>query len=214
MLLYEQPLTAGIDEAGRGPLAGPVVACACIIPCPMFRRRRSYGAWSPHRRAATARWVIADSKALSAEQREAAFTWIVEHCPFGIGHASAEDIDRIGVRAATHRAMQDALAELSRIVAPEHLLVDGNDRFAFDLPSTCIVRGDDLEPEIAAASIVAKVTRDRLMRGHAETFPQFGFERHKGYGTEEHVALIRKHGPCPEHRRSFLTRVLSSFPAA
>ena len=194
----------GVDEAGRGPLAGPVVAGACVIGCELFRRRRSFPAWSPHRRIPKRDCLIADSKALTEDLREAAYGWITEYCAFGVGMVAAEEIDRIGILGATERAMQLAVAMVAERVAPTCLLVDGRDAFWFDYPHISIVRGDRTEPCIAAASIVAKVTRDRWMIEAGRTFPHFAFERHKGYATDLHVRALKEHGPCPLHRRSFL----------
>ncbi len=194
----------GIDEAGRGPLAGPVVAGACHISQELFRRRRAFGAWSPWKRKPANDVIIGDSKALASKEREIAYAWITEHCAFGYGMRSQEDIDCFGILAATERAMQAALRMLSKKITPTYLLVDGRDHFWFDYPHRSIVRGDGLEPCIAAASIIAKVTRDRMMMKHAKDFPQYGFERHKGYGSPEHLEAIKKFGPCKLHRYSFL----------
>jgi len=176
----------GLDEAGRGPLAGPVVAAACHLdpttsnmPC------------------------IADSKQLSSEQREEAYTWITSHCPHGIGIVESKVIDAHGILEATQRAMHAALAELKKIIQPTYLLIDGRDKFWFDYPNSKVIKGDELEPCIAAASILAKVTRDRLMVKAANTFPQYGFQSHKGYGTPEHLTAIRKYGLSSFHRRTF-----------
>lgn len=200
----------GIDEAGRGPLAGPVVAGACHIPLPLYNRRRSYGAWSPHKRAIKNDCIIGDSKALTAEQREHAYAWITANCFWGVGMVSAEAIDRIGILEATNEAMRLALTMLSEKITPTYLLVDGRDAFWFDYPHTSIIRGDDLEPAIAAGSIIAKVTRDRLMIEAAQEFPQYGFEGHKGYGSSNHIAAIKEYGPCGIHRRSFLRNIFTN----
>lgn len=202
--MRDTAILVGIDEAGRGPLAGPVVAAACHLPCSIFRRRRGYGAWSPFPRRKDGEWVLADSKVLEEEDREAAYAWIVAHCPYGVAMTDAHEIDTLGILAATERAMQEAVSMLARSVTPTYLLIDGKDGFWFDYPHSSVIRGDGTEPCIAAASILAKVTRDRLMRSHAETFPQYAFDRHKGYGTEIHHAALREHGPCVLHRRSFL----------
>lgn len=179
----------GVDEAGRGPLAGPVFAGACVLP---------------HRRILVR---IADSKLMTLKERERAFAWIQKHCAFGFGFVAAQEIDRIGILVATELAMQQAIAMLARTVTPTFLLVDGRDRFWFAHPHRSIVRGDQSEKCIGAASIVAKVLRDRWMVDHAKVHPQYRFEANKGYGTAEHIALIRKHGPCVLHRRSFLKNV-------
>lgn len=204
----------GVDEAGRGPLAGPVVAGACFLPCRMFRRRRSYGAWSPNERKKDDEPVIADSKALSEAEREAAYAWITTHCSWGVGTASAADIDTFGILAATEMAMQAAIRMLAERVTPTYLLVDGNDAFWFDYPRSSVVRGDGIEPCIAAASIIAKVTRDRWICEAAKEFPQYGFERHKGYGAPEHRDAILRHGPCVLHRQSFLRNIMQQAGAS
>jgi ribonuclease HII len=174
---------AGVDEAGRGPLAGPVVAAAVI-----FRERVCPGG-------------IADSKTLTARQREAAFEYITANCEWAVGIVGPEDIDRINILRATHRAMAAALAGLE---APaDYALVDGLAVAGLAVPHRPIVRGEFHSASIAAASIVAKVTRDRLMMALHRDYPQYGFDRHKGYGTPEHLRALREHGPCPAHRRSF-----------
>ncbi|MFH0851252.1 MAG: ribonuclease HII [Candidatus Peregrinibacteria bacterium] len=184
------PVIAGIDEAGRGALAGPVAAGACIlpekIPLPPF---------------------IRDSKKLTPDVREEAFAWIAAHCIYGTGIVDAAFIDHYGILSATEKAMQEAVEMLAQICRPTYLLVDGRDKFWFDYPHTAIINGDDLEPCIAAASIVAKVTRDRLMMKLEGIFPGFGFAVHKGYGTPEHITAIRSLGPCPLHRRTFLSSI-------
>lgn len=189
-------IIAGIDEAGRGPLAGPVVAGACIeIP------------------ALTAHPLIRDSKQLSEGQREEAFAWIIDHCNTGFGIVGADVVDAEGILVATERAMHAALTMLSQKVIPTYLLVDGRDKFWFDIPHSSLVDGDALEPCISAASIVAKVTRDRLMREEAKRFPLYGFDGHKGYASPAHIAAIRAHGPCPIHRRTFLRHILGTAVA-
>ncbi len=198
----------GIDEAGRGPLAGPVVAGACHIPLPLYNRRRSYGAWSPNKRAISNDCIIGDSKALTADQREKAYVWITQNCPWGFGIVGADVIDRIGILEATNEAMRQALSMLSEKITPTYLLVDGRDAFWFDYPHSSIIRGDDKEACIAAGSIIAKVTRDRLMIEAAQEFPQYGFEGHKGYGSSDHIAAIKSYGPCVLHRRSYLRNIL------
>lgn len=180
------PVIAGIDEAGRGALAGPVVAAACIL---QVRKVPAF---------------IRDSKQLTPEERETAFGWIASHCAYGVGIVDAREIDASGILPATEKAMQKAVAELSDIVRPTYLLVDGRDKFWFDLPHTAIIRGDETEPCISAASIVAKVTRDRLMIEYHRTFPHYDFDEHKGYGVPMHFAAIAAHGSCQLHRRTFL----------
>ena len=184
-----QPLgiTAGIDEAGRGPLAGPVVAAACILPS--LKRFPRF---------------ICDSKALEPEQREESYAWITKHCVIGVGLSGARYVDDKGILAATERAMQQAVAMLAYSVRPTYLLVDGRDKFWFDYPHSSMIDGDALEKCISAASIVAKVSRDHMMRQMDLQFPGYGFGQHKGYGTEMHYAMIRKLGMCGIHRRSYL----------
>lgn len=196
----------GIDEAGRGPLAGPVVAAAVHLPCPVTRHKR--GGWT----AGACR--LFDSKQLTEAEREEAYTWITSSCPYGVSLVEAREIDAIGILEATNRAMQEALAQLCVSVRPTYLLVDGRDAFWFDYPHSSVIGGDGLEPCIAAASIVAKVTRDRIMKEHANTFPAYGFERHKGYGAPDHIEIIRTQGVTPLHRLTYLTRILADAPSA
>ncbi len=201
---------AGIDEAGRGALAGPVVAGAVILPNILTKRRSHIPCWSPYvRRPADADCLIADSKMLSPEQRDVAYTWIVEHCAFGVGIVDNVAIDTHGILRATEQAMQLALDELRTNIQPTSLLIDGRDAFHFDCPHTSVIRGDSIHPCIAAGSIIAKVTRDRLMKEWHHTYPDYLFHEHKGYGAEVHRLRIMKHGPCPLHRRSFLRNILN-----
>ena len=180
-------IIAGIDEAGRGALAGPVVAAACVFS----RRRRGV----PR---------IDDSKRLAPEEREEAFAYLTLHCPYGVSIVGADIVDREGILGATERAMQEAVAFLRVLARPTYLLIDGRDHFWFDIPHSSIIRGDQSEQCISAASIIAKVTRDRWMLGAALKYPLYGFAEHKGYGTAEHCLRLRKCGPCPLHRRTFL----------
>lgn len=180
------PLTLGIDEVGRGALAGPVVAAACALPP---------GPW-PVR--------IGDSKQMSPEEREVSFAWLTQYCVHGIGRVEAVDIDLIGIMAATELAMQHAVKAVSISHPDLYLLVDGRDKFWFDHPHSSLVQGDTIEPCIGAASILAKVTRDRWMTELARRIAGYGFEQHKGYGSAEHMAAIRRLGPSAEHRKSFL----------
>jgi len=175
---------AGIDEAGRGPLAGPVVAAAVIL--------------APDRRVAS----LADSKLLTPERREELFLVIHERAlAVGVGVVDHETIDRVNILEATRRAMTGALAALS--VVPELVITDFVALPALPCPQRNLVAGDRRCASVAAASIVAKVTRDRLMLEADRRFPEYGFARHKGYGTVEHLAALDRHGPCPIHRRSF-----------
>jgi len=175
---------AGIDEAGRGPLAGPVVAAAVII--------------GPERRIKG----LADSKLLTAEQRDALFERITERAvAIGVGIVDHETIDRINILQATHRAMLEALAALS--VAPDFVITDFVALRDLTCPQRNLIDGDARCASVAAASIIAKVTRDRLMLEADRTFPEYGFARHKGYATPEHLAALDRLGPCPLHRRTF-----------
>lgn len=174
---------AGIDEAGRGPLAGPVVAAAVIL--------------DPARIPAG----LADSKTLSASRREALFEQIVATATVSVAGASATVVDRINVRAATLLAMRRAIGALSR--PPCHVLVDGRDLPGTACPGEAVIDGDALCLSIAAASIVAKVTRDRVMDRLAEAHPGYGFATNRGYGTAEHLAALGRLGPCPVHRMTF-----------
>ncbi|MDE2362771.1 MAG: ribonuclease HII [Hyphomicrobiales bacterium] len=174
-----------MDEVGRGPLAGPV--CAAIVV--LDRRRLPKG--------------VDDSKALTAAARESLFEQICAGAlAISFASASAREIDAINIRQATHLAMRRAAAGLS--LAPAHILIDGNDPPA-DLrcPATALVKGDSLSLSIAAASIVAKVLRDRLMTRLAARHPAYAFDSHAGYATRQHLAALRLHGPCPQHRMTF-----------
>lgn len=178
-------LIAGVDEAGRGPLAGPVVAAACILPTHLILP------------------TLNDSKQLTAEQRESLFQQITQNPEilFGIGICDAETIDRINILQATFLAMQRAVAALK--TKPDYLLIDGNQLPRFEVPAETLVEGDAKSVSIAAASILAKVTRDRMMEECDAVYPFFGFKQHKGYGTEQHLSALKEHGPCPIHRKSF-----------
>ena len=182
---------AGVDEAGRGPLAGPVVAAAAILP--------------PHWAAGLPAELkgLNDSKQLTETQREKFFGFITTcgEIEFGIAQVSATVIDEINILQATHRAMNDALAQLSPL--PPHALVDGRPVKTLRVPQTAIVKGDARSYSIAAASVLAKVTRDRLMLDYAAQYPAYGFAEHKGYGTAKHLAAIAKFGACPIHRKTF-----------
>ena len=179
-----EPLLAGVDEAGRGPLAGPVVAAAVIL--------------DPRQPIAG----LADSKRLSPKRRERLHDLICEHALCcSVAEASVEEIDRLNILHATMLAMQRAVAGLR--LPPRIVLVDGNRLPQLDVPAEAVVRGDALVPAISAASIVAKVRRDRLCQQLEEQYPDYGFAAHKGYGTAAHLAALRRLGPCPQHRRSF-----------
>jgi ribonuclease HII len=181
---------AGLDEAGRGALAGPVAAAAVILPLD-----------NPDALAALS--AVKDSKQLTPARREALFPLILQHAlAYGIGLEPAEVIDDIGIMAATKRAMITAVAQLQP--SAQYLLIDGRIRLqTIPLPQKAVVRGDDLSLSIAAASILAKVTRDRLMVELDPCYPQYNFLQHKGYGTAQHLAALARFGPCPAHRYSF-----------
>ncbi len=174
---------AGVDEAGRGPLAGPVVAAAVILD----RDRVPDG--------------IADSKRLTEQKREAAYTAIMASARVGIAMADVARIDRDNILNATLWAMAAAVARLAE--APCLCLIDGNRAPALEVPARTVIGGDASSTSIAAASIIAKVTRDRLMLRLDAEFPGYGFARHKGYGTREHLAALARLGPCRHHRASF-----------
>lgn len=177
---------AGTDEAGRGPLAGPVVAAACILPSDFLPPG------------------LDDSKKLSEKKREALFDIICESAiSYCITSASQEEIDQYNILEASLLAMRRALAGLS--VQPDLVLVDGCIDRGFTMPAKAIVSGDALSPSIAAASILAKVTRDRMCIDMDAQYPQYGFAKHKGYPTPAHKLAVFEYGPCPYHRRSFLS---------
>lgn len=192
LLLQGVTRIAGIDEAGRGPLAGPVVAAAAMFPEHWLTGGLPAGLTG-----------LNDSKQLTARQREEFFAVLTTggEVRFAIAEMDAARVDEINILQATHRAMQDALAQLDP--APQHVLVDGLRVRSLPLPQTPIVKGDSRSYSIAAASVLAKVTRDRLMAVYHERWPVYGFAAHKGYGTAHHLAAIARHGPCPIHRRSF-----------
>lgn len=181
-------ILCGVDEAGRGPLAGPVCAAAVILP---------RGLEIPG---------LNDSKKLSEKRREALYDVIISSAAaYGIAFADVEEIERLNILHATFLAMNRAIAQLS--VRPELALIDGNRNSDIEVPSRCIVKGDSRCADIAAASILAKVTRDRYMIKMAEQYPQYGFEQHKGYGTKQHYAALREYGATPIHRMSFLRKM-------
>ena len=177
---------AGVDEAGRGPLAGPVVAAAVILPAG-FR----HGS-------------LNDSKQLRERARDSIFAEITAsgEIRWAFAMVESDEIDRLNILRATHEAMRRAVAKLDP--QPQHVLIDGLPVRPFPLPQTALVGGDGLSFSIAAASIIAKVTRDRIMVAMDAEFPGYDFARHKGYGTPQHLAALKKNGPCPIHRRSFL----------
>ncbi len=175
----------GVDEAGRGPLAGPVYAAAVILPCGLVIDG------------------LDDSKKLSAKKRELLFEQIKEKCIcYGIASASEKEIDEMNILSATLLAMRRAVAMLTP--KADFALVDGNCIRGFELDCRAVVGGDGISPSIAAASVLAKVSRDRECEKLARLYPEYGFERHKGYGTREHMRILRQIGPCEAHRKSFL----------
>ena len=177
----------GVDEAGRGPLAGPVCAAAVILP--------------PHLEIPG----LTDSKKLTDKKRRELYPVIMEQAiAYGIGYASEQEIDEINILQATFLAMQRAIDQLNG--KAEFALIDGNREKDFGLPVKTVVKGDSLSANIAAASVLAKVSRDNLMQELAQTYPQYGFEIHKGYGTKAHYAALTEHGPSPIHRMSFLKK--------
>ena len=180
-------IVCGVDEAGRGPLAGPVCAAAVILP--------------PHLQIPG----LNDSKKLTDKRRRELMPVIKEQAlAYGIAFATHEEIDQINILQATYLAMERALAQLN--IKPDIALIDGNRAKDFGLPVKTVVHGDSLSASIAAASVLAKVTRDDLMLTMAEEYPQYGFEIHKGYGTKAHYAALTAHGPSPIHRMTFLKK--------
>lgn len=187
---------AGIDEAGRGPLAGPVVAAAVILP-EKFRHK-----------------VLTDSKKLSAARRDELYQELTnrEGVVWSVSMADVDEIERINILRATHQAMRRAVAGLT--VEADHALIDGLPVRPFPVEQTALVGGDARSFSIAAASIIAKVTRDRIMVELDARHPGYDFAQHKGYGTELHLAKLRAHGPCPIHRKTFLPVQQALFPFA
>lgn len=186
---------AGVDEAGRGPLAGPVVAAAVILPA-RFRHR-----------------TLDDSKKLSEPVRERIFAELAARADvcWAAAVVECEEIDRMNILRAAHEAMRRATLELA--VLPHHVLIDGLPVRPFPFPQTAVVRGDACSLSIAAASVIAKVTRDRIMREMDARYPDYQFARHKGYSTPLHLEKLRRHGPCPIHRKTF-EPVARFFPAS
>lgn len=187
-------LIAGIDEAGRGPLAGPVVAAAVMLP-EKFRHK-----------------TLNDSKKLSAEVREEIYAELTVRTDvlWSVCVVEVDEIDRINILRATHEAMRRAVTALT--TRPDHALIDGKPVRPFPIPHTALVGGDALSFSIAAASVIAKVTRDRIMVEMDQRHPGYEFGQHKGYGTELHLARLKQHGPCPIHRRTFLPVEQAELP--
>lgn len=196
MLIYEKQLfqngyinICGVDEAGRGPLAGPVCAAAVILPKGLIIDG------------------VNDSKKISEKKRELLFNEIINSSlAYGIAFADVEEIENLNILNATMLAMQRAVAELK--IKPDFVLVDGQKSPSFDVPSYPLIKGDSLSESIAAASILAKVSRDRLMYKYAEKYPEYAFDKHKGYGTALHISKIKEYGPSIIHRKSFLKNIL------
>lgn len=182
---------AGIDEAGRGPLAGPVVAGAVILPKDCLLEG------------------VNDSKKLSEKKREKLYDDIIENAlAWGVGIVDHTVIDEINILNATRKAMKLALENLQ--VKPDYILIDAEKKVdTNNIPYLPIIKGDALSISIGAASIIAKVTRDRIMREYDKVFPMYGFEKHKGYGTKAHVEALKEYGPCMIHRKSFLNKILA-----
>ena len=181
-------ILCGVDEAGRGPLAGPVCAAACILPRGLVIDG------------------LDDSKKLSDKKRRELFNVIKrEAVSYGVAFATVEEIEEHNILRATFMAMNRAIARLDAV--PELALIDGNRAAGIEMPARCIVKGDSKCADIAAASILAKVTRDEYMLAMAEKYPEYHFEKHKGYGTKLHYEALREYGPSPIHRMSFLKRV-------
>lgn len=175
----------GIDEAGRGPLSGPVVAAACVL---------EPGTEIPG---------LNDSKKLTPKKRDLLYDLVIERATdFAVGFATPEEVDSINILNATMLAMRRAIAALKE--PADYALVDGNCIRDYPIPARAIIKGDSLSMSVAAASILAKVTRDRLCLEDDRQYPMYGFAKHKGYGTAEHVAALRTYGPCPIHRKTFL----------
>ncbi len=182
-------IVCGVDEAGRGPLAGPVYAAAVVLPSGLIING------------------VNDSKKLSEKKREQLFDVIIEKAlDYGIASASSEEIDDINILNATFLAMKRAIENLK--TRPDFALIDGNRLPSIDIPMQAIVKGDSISHSIACASILAKVSRDRVMLKEAQKYPDYQFEKHKGYGTKLHIDMLKKYGPCKIHRKTFLKKIL------
>ena len=179
-------LLCGTDEAGRGPLAGPVVAASVILKPGVIIEG------------------LDDSKKLTERRREALYEKIIDSAlAYGIALSKPTEIDEVNILNASLLAMRRAVAKMD--VRPDYIIVDGNKAYGFDIPAEAVVKGDGKSQSIAAASILAKVTRDRLCLALDKIYPQYGFSKHKGYPTKDHMIAVYKYGPCPEHRVSFLS---------
>lgn len=180
----EHPVIAGLDEAGRGPLAGPVVAAAVVLPAGLIIQG------------------VKDSKKTGEKERKKIFWDIINHASaVGVGIVGADTIDRINILQSTKQAMKDAVNDLG--IKPDILLIDAVQLSDIHLPQKSIIKGESVSASIAAASIVAKVVRDEIMHEYHEKYPAYNFKGHKGYSTREHMECIHRHGPCPIHRKSF-----------
>lgn len=196
MLLYEKgakamgyKLVCGVDEAGRGPLAGNVFAAACILPEDYFPEG------------------LNDSKKISPKKRDYFYDDIIKNAiSYGIGMSTVNEIDNINIRNATYLAMRRAIENL--LVTPDYALIDGENINGLDTPHMCVIKGDSKCLCVAAASILAKVSRDRYMIELSDKYPDYNFSKHKGYGTKEHCEKILQFGPCEIHRRTFLRKLL------
>ncbi len=185
----EYPVICGVDEAGRGPLAGDVYAAAVVLD------------------DETLIDYLNDSKKISESRREKLYDEIIDRAKaYCIATATVEEIDRLNILEATMLAMKRAVEGLG--IKPDMAMVDGNRLPVLDCPAQCVIKGDATSASIAAASVLAKVSRDRYMRDIAEKYPQYGFEQHKGYGTALHCEMLRKYGPSEVHRRTFLKKIL------
>jgi ribonuclease HII len=182
-------IIAGCDEAGRGPLAGPVVAAAVIFDKHIFHKD------------------INDSKKLSSRKREELYDWILGNClSYAIGIIDHIEIDKINILQASLKAMQIAVNGLE--IRPQLILIDGNKSFLSDIQTKTVIKGDSKSFSIAAASIIAKVTRDKIMDEAAESYPEYGWKKNKGYPTLSHRMAIKKYGACPLHRKTFLSKII------
>ncbi len=182
-------IIAGVDEAGRGPLAGPVVAAAVIFDRKTFHEE------------------INDSKKLSESKREELYKWITGNCKsFGVGIVDRKEIDKINILQATLKAMKNAVGQLNR--QPHFIFIDGNKSFQSEIKTKTVVKGDSKSFSIAAASIIAKVTRDKIMKEASKIYPEYFWDKNKGYATRAHIEAVRKHGATPLHRKTFLKKIL------
>ena len=211
-------IVAGIDEAGRGPLAGPVVAAAVVILPSLSPKLSLFKFSAQENLKRLSLHKLKDSKQLSLKQREEYYNIFQKHqrIEWGIGKVSEGVIDRINIYQATKLAMERAVHNLSKRVLPEFLYIDGTMKIGVAIPQKTVIRGDETLKLCAMASIVAKVIRDRIMVRYHKKYPQYGFNRHKGYGTVLHIVMLKRHGPCSIHRKTlspirFLPRVRNPY---